>query len=69
MPRTPLPEAFKREKQILFILAEGLTQVEIAKCLGVTKQSVRQRIKEFDGLRFGRVTQALREAPRKRAAD
>jgi DNA-binding CsgD family transcriptional regulator len=69
MPRNPSPETLKRDKQILSLLAEGLTQVEIAERIGITKQAVYQRIKEMDNLGFGRVTQALREAARKRAAE
>jgi DNA-binding CsgD family transcriptional regulator len=63
----PLPETLDRDKQILSLLAEGLTQVEIAKRLGITKWALYQRIKGIDNLGFGRVTQTLREAARKRA--
>jgi DNA-binding CsgD family transcriptional regulator len=69
MPRNSSPETLERDKQILSLLAEGLTQVEIAERIGITKQAVYQRIKEMDNLGFGRVTQALREAARKRAAE
>jgi DNA-binding NarL/FixJ family response regulator len=69
MPRNSSPETLERDKQILSLPAEGLTQVEIAERIGITKQAVYQRIKEMDNLGFGRVTQALREAARKRAAE
>ena len=55
-----------RDKQILELLAEGLTERQIAKRFGITQQALHVRIKAIDERGFGQVLYAREEADRKR---
>jgi len=66
MPSRRSESLSERDKQLLELVAKGLTQREIGERFGVTQSRIYQILRQIDERGFGEVRFAREEADRKR---